>query len=187
MGIDVATFSANTYIAYNLFDNITTNGIYLSNQNENNIIYSNIFRNLGGEIICMGVGIPDISCGFAGDIVRSGIGIYAYGHNNNISKNNISNANLYGVYFEDPASNNEVYNNNLLQNYIGLASWGQNNTIQSNRFNNGTYGIYIQTIPGGASNVAENHTIIYNEIMNNSYGLLLYETNSTNMTGNKFI
>ena len=90
-----------------------------------------------------------------------GIAMYYLTHNNTIAENYIANNNNTGIYISMDSTCNKVSNNTIIGS---------------------TFGIYLSTTFGTGHN-----TIIGNNIVNNKYGVFIYNSNNDGFYHNNFI
>ncbi|KKM83225.1 hypothetical protein LCGC14_1311560 [marine sediment metagenome] len=170
-------------------------GIVIQQSSNYNMIKNNsVFYNKNGIILseCNGSIISENKAYF--NTIR-GIAVWAYNYHNNISNNYLNNNydegiellysdfnivynntvsyNTIGIKVSD-SKNNYILSNKIHDNDDGLTFMsGSNNNTSSNNFinNNGAYGIDI-------AEYADNQTILYNIIENNTRGIRVMSKNN---------
>jgi len=196
-GITVRDFSGNNIISNNIvFDN-QQNGINIQDGSKNNIISSNnvSYNNYDGirlelslnntilnnDIIsnnAHGIRLHDSSSYtiISGNNIRlsnnNGIRL-AYSDNNNISGNNICWNKDFGIELTG-ASNNIIFNNNILDSYRGiyLTQFSNNNNIITNCITlNEDFGIFLYS--------SDNNVLYHNNFVNNTMNAADEGSNNT--------
>ena len=175
-GIGIEVIGNNSQIINNTL-NSQYSGIYLHQGSSNNLIENNIIKfNLNNGIQLTlssnnSIINNDIS---QGDY--NGILMIFNSSNNLIQENNISNNGWYALHIGPPISsnpdfsnNNQVIDNTINQNGIGIYIKTSNNIFRNN-FINGSFGrsisshgLYIFGGYGGHNNTLINNAISYNE------------------------
>jgi parallel beta-helix repeat protein len=136
-------FSHNNTIDNNVFDSMTTSGISLYYDSNDNALTNNY-------------------------ITRSGFGISLQDSSNNLIKNNIiPNSNWRGIALA-AGSNNVVEGNTVESTWLGISlEYSSNNMIKNNTCNSNNVGIYAYREYG---DVIENNTANSNRKRDTSYG-----------------
>jgi len=164
--------------------NVTINNIEIKeyffaiwlNTSSSNSIYGNKITNNK-----VGIWLSDsLNNSIYGNNVTANLnyGIYlGYSSGNSIYRNNVIANDFYGVYLGH-SSNNSIYDNDIISNHyehisdvgIQLSSFSNNNSISGNNLKNNFYGILLWE--------SLNNTIYGNDITKNDNGIVL--TNSSN-------
>ena len=168
------------------FNNISSNhglGIHIRELSYNITIRHNVMsENYGGIKLFNWAAGTDLECKIINNTIKNceGFGINAVCTSNTLIKENYINNNAWqGMDFSD-SSHNQIYNNTVEYNEMGIVLWDSEwNNISENRLNHNTvYGIRICD--------SSNNSVDYNTINNNDENGIHIELNCTenNITHN---
>lgn len=129
-----------------LQDNIVPDSAYgiAMRYSENNTIVNNVaYNDTSGIYLTRDSSNNTISGNKANSNIANGIELHLGAHDNTLDNNDISQNQVYGIYF-DQAINNKIFNNKISENKEGIYfTNSQINTISGNNINGNEYGIYL--------------------------------------------
>jgi nitrous oxidase accessory protein NosD len=145
-GIDVKG-SSNTIIGCSISTYI--NGINV--QGQSNLIIKNVISLCGGS----GIELSGSNNTINKNLLIGGTDIQIYGNQNRVTENTITGNNIfdaskfsgglssYGINFNDPATQNTVEKNSIINNFMGIGLDKQTNLFYLNNFINNTYNVRL--------------------------------------------
>ena len=155
----------NNIIRWNRSENNALHGIMLDRRTNNNEVYQNV---LVGNVD--GVAIWDSHDNeiYDNQVVgnKRGIRLNRKSSNNSIYHNQITRSEQYGFYLYDEAHRNEIWENDLDNNDVGVYIKSYTNFVFDNRISGSTQGVYL-------TERARANQVVQNTFTNNKVGVYL--------------
>jgi parallel beta-helix repeat protein len=164
-GLIISRRCFNNILRWNRSENNALHGIMLDRQSNGNSIYENILAGNGD-----GVALWDShnNAIFDNQIVGNtrGIRLNRLSSGNVVRNNRIEETTQYGVYVYDEAAGNQIIDNELQNNEVGIYLRSQTNHVFANSIAGSTSGVYLTTEASG-------NRIAKNSLTNNVTGVYL--------------